>query len=209
MQTGEGKTLVAALPVYLNALTGKGVHVVTVNDYLARRDSVEMGKAYHFLGLTVGLVTHDCPNNEMRRAAYAADVTYGTKNEFGFDYLRDNMVTSKVNMVQRSHDSLYRGGTAFYILFDYSIRYYALNTNLCSKQTKHCRKLLLSLIQFSNIEEEVSVSASPDIPAELFRIYIGDLAISNQYKAFNFLRFLDFRAPRHHAPEAAHVIHHS
>ena len=100
MQTGEGKTLVATLPVYLNALTGKGVHVVTVNDYLARRDSEEMG----FLGLTVGLVTHDCPNNDARRAAYAADITYGTNNELGFDYLRDNMVTNKANMVQRGHN---------------------------------------------------------------------------------------------------------
>ena len=104
MQTGEGKTLVATLPVYLNALTSKGVHVVTVNDYLARRDSEEMGKAYRFLGLTVGLVTHDCPDNDARRAAYAADVTYGTNNEFGFDYLRDNMVTTKANMVQRGHN---------------------------------------------------------------------------------------------------------
>lgn len=104
MQTGEGKTLVATLPVYLNALTGKGVHVVTVNDYLARRDSEEMGKAYRFLGLTVGLVTHDCPDNDARRAAYSADVTYGTNNEFGFDYLRDNMVTTKANMVQRGHN---------------------------------------------------------------------------------------------------------
>ena len=92
MQTGEGKTLVATLPVYLNALTGKGVHVVTVNDYLARRDSEWMGKTYRFLGLTVGLVTHECPDNNARRAAYAADITYGTNNEFGFDYLRDNMV---------------------------------------------------------------------------------------------------------------------
>lgn len=104
MQTGEGKTLVATLPVYLNALTGKGVHVVTVNDYLARRDSEEMGKTYRFLGLTVGLVTHDCPDNDARRAAYSADVTYGTNNEFGFDYLRDNMVTTKANMVQRGHN---------------------------------------------------------------------------------------------------------
>ena len=103
MQTGEGKTLVATLPVYLNALTGKGVHVVTVNDYLARRDSEWMGKTYRFLGLTVGLVTHECPDNNARRAAYAADITYGTNNEFGFDYLRDNMVTYKANMVQRGH----------------------------------------------------------------------------------------------------------
>ena len=103
MQTGEGKTLVATLPVYLNALTGKGVHVVTVNDYLARRDSEEMGKTYRFLGLTVGLVTQDGTDKEDRRSAYAADVTYGTNNEFGFDYLRDNMVSSKANMVQRGH----------------------------------------------------------------------------------------------------------
>jgi preprotein translocase subunit SecA len=100
MKTGEGKTLVATLPVYLNALDGKGVHVVTVNDYLATRDSEWMGKIYRYLGLTVGLIVHDM-NNDQRRAAYAADVTYGTNNEFGFDYLRDNMVTYKEQMVQR------------------------------------------------------------------------------------------------------------
>ena len=102
MQTGEGKTLVATMPVYLNALTGKGVHVITVNDYLARRDSEWMGKVYRFLGLTVGLVVHGVEAND-RKAAYAADVTYGTNNEFGFDYLRDNMVVYKANMVQRGH----------------------------------------------------------------------------------------------------------
>ena len=102
MQTGEGKTLVATMPVYLNALPGKGVHVVTVNDYLARRDSEWMGKVYRFLGLTVGLVVHGVEAND-RKAAYAADVTYGTNNEFGFDYLRDNMVVYKANMVQRGH----------------------------------------------------------------------------------------------------------
>ena len=102
MQTGEGKTLVATMPVYLNALTGKGVHVITVNDYLARRDSEWMGKVYRFLGLTVGLVVHGVEAND-RTAAYAADVTYGTNNEFGFDYLRDNMVVYKANMVQRGH----------------------------------------------------------------------------------------------------------
>ncbi|HOO61183.1 MAG TPA: preprotein translocase subunit SecA [Bacillota bacterium] len=100
MKTGEGKTLVATLPVYLNALTGKGVHVVTVNDYLARRDSEWMGKVYRYLGLSVGLIVHDLPNNA-RRAAYASDITYGTNNEFGFDYLRDNMVDAKAKMVQR------------------------------------------------------------------------------------------------------------
>ena len=100
MKTGEGKTLVATLPVYLNALAGKGVHVVTVNDYLAARDSEWMGKIYRYLGLTVGLIVHGL-NNDERRAAYAADVTYGTNNELGFDYLRDNMVTYKQLMVQR------------------------------------------------------------------------------------------------------------
>ena len=100
MRTGEGKTLVATLPVYLNALTGKGVHVVTVNDYLARRDSVDMGRIYKALGLSVGLIVHDMDYPD-RKAAYAADVTYGTNNEFGFDYLRDNMVVSEDQMVQR------------------------------------------------------------------------------------------------------------
>lgn len=100
MRTGEGKTLVATLPVYLNALTGKGVHVVTVNDYLATRDSEEMGQIYKFLGLSVSLIVHDLTYDQRRRA-YNADITYGTNNEFGFDYLRDNMVISKDQMVQR------------------------------------------------------------------------------------------------------------
>jgi preprotein translocase subunit SecA len=102
MRTGEGKTLVATLPVYLNALTGKGVHVVTVNDYLARRDAEWMGEIYTFLGLTVGVIVNAVePQTPERRAAYQADITYGTNNEFGFDYLRDNMVTSLEQMVQR------------------------------------------------------------------------------------------------------------
>ncbi len=100
MKTGEGKTLVATLPVYLNALSGKGVHVVTVNDYLAKRDKEWMAKVYNFLGLSVGCILHDMDNNE-RRAAYAADITYGTNNEYGFDYLRDNMVVYKSEKVQR------------------------------------------------------------------------------------------------------------
>lgn len=91
MKTGEGKTLVATLPVYLNALTGKGVHVITVNDYLATRDSEQMGKLYNFLGLSVGLIVHGLDFNQ-RKDAYNADITYGTNNEYGFDYLRDNMV---------------------------------------------------------------------------------------------------------------------
>ncbi len=102
MKTGEGKTLVATLPAYLNALTGEGVHIVTVNDYLAKRDSEWMGKLYNFLGLSVGLVIHEKENRE-RREAYAADITYGTNNEMGFDYLRDNMAIYKEDKVQRGH----------------------------------------------------------------------------------------------------------
>src|SRR3990167_6305718 len=101
MRTGEGKTLMSTLPVYLNALTGKGVHVVTVNDYLAKRDSEWMGQIYEFLGLTVGVVIHD-KSTEDRKLAYASDITYGTNNEFGFDYLRDNMAPTHEAQVQRS-----------------------------------------------------------------------------------------------------------
>ena len=100
MKTGEGKTLVETLPAYLNALSGKGVHIVTVNDYLAKRDSEWMGKVFSYMGLSVGLVIHGVENDQ-RREAYACDITYGTNNEFGFDYLRDNMVTYKENLVQR------------------------------------------------------------------------------------------------------------
>src|SRR3954454_919912 len=100
MKTGEGKTLVATLPTYLNALPGKGVHIVTVNDYLARRDAEWMGRIYKFLGLTVGIIVHDLDDEE-RRASYASDITYGTNNEFGFDYLRDNMKFRIDDCVQR------------------------------------------------------------------------------------------------------------
>src|SRR5438477_4726481 len=103
MKTGEGKTLVATLPAYLNALEGKGVHVVTVNDYLARRDSEWMGRVYRFLGMTVGVIQHDLSDAE-RQVAYAADITYGTNNEFGFDYLRDNMKFDLAHYVQRGHN---------------------------------------------------------------------------------------------------------
>ena len=102
MKTGEGKTLVATMPAYLNALTGKGVHIVTVNDYLARRDSEEMGKVYGFLGLTTGLIVHGQTTAE-KQAAYNADITYGTNNEIGFDYLRDNMVIYKKDLTQREY----------------------------------------------------------------------------------------------------------
>ncbi len=103
MKTGEGKTLVATLPVYLNALAGKGVHVVTVNDYLARRDSANMGRLYGFLGLTTGVIHHGL-DDQQRRAAYSADITYATNNELGFDYLRDNMKMQRAEMVQRGHN---------------------------------------------------------------------------------------------------------
>src|SRR6187399_1305648 len=102
MKTGEGKTLVATLPTYLNALEGKGVHVVTVNDYLAKRDSEWMGRIYHFLGLSVGVIVHDLDDEERKRA-YGSDITYGTNNEFGFDYLRDNMKFRLADCVQRGH----------------------------------------------------------------------------------------------------------
>ena len=102
MKTGEGKTLVATMPVFLNCLSGKGVHVITVNDYLARRDAEWMGKIYRFLGLSVGIIEHDMDDEE-RRKAYSCDVTYGTNNEFGFDYLRDNMKFEAHDRVQRGH----------------------------------------------------------------------------------------------------------
>src|ERR1700704_2573046 len=103
MKTGEGKTLVATLAVYLNALAGQGVHVVTVNDYLAKRDSEWMGRIYKFLGLTVGVIVHGL-DDDQRRAAYASDITYGTNNEYGFDYLRDNMKRDLASMVKRGHN---------------------------------------------------------------------------------------------------------
>jgi preprotein translocase subunit SecA len=104
MKTGEGKTLVATLAIALNAMTGKGVHLVTVNDYLASRDAKEMSPLYEFLGYSVGVVLEDMHNPAEKKAAYDADITYGTNNEFGFDYLRDNMSYSKDQMVQRGHN---------------------------------------------------------------------------------------------------------
>ena len=104
MQTGEGKTLVATLPVYLNALTGKGVHLVTVNDYLAKRDSAWMAPIFQFHGLSIDCVDYHKPNSQERRNAYLADITYGTNNEFGFDYLRDNMAHTVEDLVQRKHN---------------------------------------------------------------------------------------------------------
>ncbi len=108
MKTGEGKTLVATLPAYLNALEGKGVHVVTVNEYLARRDSEWMGRIYRFLGMTVGVIQHEMTDAE-RQEAYGADITYGTNNELGFDYLRDNMKFELSQYVQRGHQLRDRG----------------------------------------------------------------------------------------------------
>ena len=102
MMTGEGKTLVSTLPVYLNALTGNGVHLVTVNDYLAKRDKAWMGPIFEFHGFTTDCIDYHQPNSDARRKAYNADITYGTNNEFGFDYLRDNMASSKDDLVQRA-----------------------------------------------------------------------------------------------------------
>ena len=104
MHTGEGKTLVATLPVYLNALTGKGVHLVTVNDYLAKRDSAWMAPIFEFHGLTIDCIDHYSPNSEGRKKAYESDITYGTNNEFGFDYLRDNMAHTSSDLVQKAHN---------------------------------------------------------------------------------------------------------
>ena len=116
MKTGEGKTLVATLPVYLNALAGRGVHVVTVNDYLARRDSEWMGQIYKFLGMTVGVILHEL-DDEQRRHAYGCDITYGTNNEYGFDYLRDNMKYTTAEMVQFGGRSEDKAGH-FYAIVD-------------------------------------------------------------------------------------------
>ena len=121
MATGEGKTLVATLPVYLNALAGKGVHVVTVNDYLAKRDSEWMGAMYEFLGLTVDCIDKHEPNSAARRRAYNCDITYGTNNEFGFDYLRDNMTGNPDELVQRKHH--------YAIVDEVDGRYYRDKTN--------------------------------------------------------------------------------
>ncbi len=109
MQTGEGKTLVATLPLYLNALTGNGVHLVTVNDYLAKRDSSWKAPLFEFHGISVDCIDNHQPNSDARRKAYAADITYGTNNEFGFDYLRDNMAHSPGELVQRKHNLCYCG----------------------------------------------------------------------------------------------------
>src|SRR5262245_45820229 len=103
MKTGEGKTLVSTLPAYLNGLTGRGMHIITVNDYLARRDAAWMGRIHRWLGLPVGLVLSEMDDPETKRQQYGADITYGTNNEFGFDYLRDNMAMEKASMVQRGH----------------------------------------------------------------------------------------------------------
>ena len=104
MKTGEGKTLVSTLPAFLNSLNEKGVHIVTVNDYLAKRDSEWMGSVFKYLGLSVGCITNDLNDTDERKKAYLCDITYGTNNEFGFDYLRDNLRIQKENMVQRSHN---------------------------------------------------------------------------------------------------------
>ena len=130
MRTGEGKTLVATLPAYLNALEGKGVHIVTVNDYLAKRDAEEMGQIHEFLGLTVGVVLNDMKQDE-RRAAYNCDITYVTNNELGFDYLRDNMVIYKEQLVQRD---------LHYCIADRTTDECAEELSCCVSCTPHCEE---------------------------------------------------------------------
>ena len=166
MKTGEGKTLVATLPAYLNALAGEGVHIVTVNDYLAKRDSEWMGKVYRFLGLTVGLVIHDIQPKD-RKASYAADITYGTNNEFGFDYLRDNMAIYATEMVQRGHafaivdevDSILIDEARTPLIIsgqgDKSTQLYDMAEMFVSRLTKQV------VVQMDNKEEE-----APDIDAD-------------------------------------------
>ena len=176
MKTGEGKTLVATLPVYLNALEGKGVHVITVNDYLARRDSEWMGKIYRSLGLTVGVIVHDM-DEKQRREAYACDVTYGTNNEFGFDYLRDNMKFDLRDCVQRGHhfaivdevDSilideartpLIISGTAEQHTPTYFKELKPLVEKLVNKQIGLVRKLVQEATQLLEGDEEARAAAS-------------------------------------------------
>ena len=166
MKTGEGKTLVATLPAYLNALAGEGVHIVTVNDYLAKRDSEWMGKVYRFLGLTVGLVIHDIQPKD-RKASYSADITYGTNNEFGFDYLRDNMAIYATEMVQRGHafaivdevDSILIDEARTPLIIsgqgDKSTQLYDMAEMFVSRLTKQV------VVQMDNKEEE-----APDIDAD-------------------------------------------
>ena len=184
MATGEGKTLVATLPLYLNALAGRGAHLITVNDYLARRDAEWIGEIYRFLGLTVGVIQHDQPP-ELRRAQYACDITYGTNSEFGFDYLRDNgMATSKEQQVQRGHyfaivdevDSilideartpLIISGPATVSTHQYE-RFKPLVDQLVRKQTMLCTRLI------TEVKELLEKGDTETAGLSLFKVKLGE-----------------------------------
>ncbi len=173
MKTGEGKTLVATLPVYLNALSGDGVHVVTVNDYLAKRDSEWMGKLYRFLGLSVGVIVHDLDDDE-RREAYAADVTYGTNNEFGFDYLRDNMKFDVKDCVQRGH-SYAIVDEVDSILID-EARTPLIISGASEESTDKYERVNRIIPQLTKGEE---IEVPPGEP----KIYTGDYVVDEKHKA--------------------------
>jgi preprotein translocase subunit SecA len=173
MKTGEGKTLVATLPVYLNALSGDGVHVVTVNDYLAKRDSEWMGKLYRFLGLSVGVIVHDLDDDE-RREAYAADVTYGTNNEFGFDYLRDNMKFDLKDCVQRGHNYAIVDEVDS-ILID-EARTPLIISGASEESTDKYERVNRIIPQLTKGEE---IEVPPGEP----KIYTGDFVVDEKHKA--------------------------
>ncbi len=205
MKTGEGKTLVATMPAYLNALTGNGVHVVTVNDYLARRDCEEMGRVYAFMGLSTGLVVHGL-TAEQKQAAYAADITYGTNNEFGFDYLRDNMVVYKTDMVQRGHafaivdevDSILIDEARTPLIIsgagEKSTDLYERANSLVRTMTKQVRK------EVDNKEETDSVEADYLVDEKGRNAILTPRGVARAEKFFGIENFTD--------PENSEIAHH-
>jgi preprotein translocase subunit SecA len=218
MKTGEGKTLVAVLPSYLNALAGKGVHIVTVNDYLARRDSEWMGKVHHFLGLKVGLIVHGLSSQE-RRDAYAADITYGTNNEMGFDYLRDNMALYSANMVQRGHsfaivdevDSILIDEARTPLIIsgqgDESTDLYVRADEFVSRLTK---KVYASIDEKSQEDETVEADYVVDEKARTATLTARGIAKAEQHFGLENLSDLENNTLSHHLNQAikAHGIMH-
>jgi preprotein translocase subunit SecA len=218
MKTGEGKTLVAVLPSYLNALAGKGVHIVTVNDYLARRDSEWMGKVHHFLGLKVGLIVHGL-NSAERREAYAADITYGTNNEMGFDYLRDNMALYSAQMVQRGHsfaivdevDSILIDEARTPLIIsgqgDESTDLYERANDFVSKLTK---KVYASIDEKSQEDETVDADYVVDEKARSATLSARGIAKAEQYFGLENLSDLENNTLSHHINQAikAHGVMH-
>ena len=218
MKTGEGKTLVAVLPSYLNALAGKGVHIVTVNDYLARRDSEWMGKVHHFLGLKVGLIVHGLSSQE-RRDAYAADITYGTNNEMGFDYLRDNMALYAANMVQRGHsfaivdevDSILIDEARTPLIIsgqgDESTDLYERANDFVSKLKK---KVYATIDEKSQEDEEIEEDYVVDEKARSATLTAKGIAKAEQYFGLENLADLENNTLSHHINQAikAHGVMH-